>query len=197
MLFIYFLFVCDNITPQNIILSVGDVNNNIGTHVNTNVNLNVNDERSGSSIAVTGAMVGVGAAVGKAIAKSPMPPLQKAGAIVGASVLGGVGQALIAGLSGNIGVGGASSNTNNGVNKFLGSSHVSILENSLSLQEVIYFTCIYMILLLIILLVFKLHFNNYINLNLSKTLGNNTNSKIEYYLNKIIKLNKQMSVFWI
>ena len=42
-----------------------------------------------------------------------------------------------------------------------------------------------------------MHVKDSINLGLSKLLGNNINRKIEYYLNKIIKLNKQISVFWI
>jgi hypothetical protein len=46
-LFIYFLFLYDNIALPNIICSVGDINNNIGTHVNTNVN--INDKEAGQS----------------------------------------------------------------------------------------------------------------------------------------------------
>ena len=42
-----------------------------------------------------------------------------------------------------------------------------------------------------------MYFKDTINLNLLKLLGNNANKKIEFYLNKIIKLNKQMSVVWI
>jgi hypothetical protein len=48
--------------------------------------------------------------------------------------------------------------------------------------------------LLIIQLIFKLYFKDEVNLNLSNLLGNNVNKKIELYLNKAIKLNKQMSI---
>jgi hypothetical protein len=63
--------------------------------------------------------------------------------------------------------------------------------------ETIDYLCLGIIYILIIQLVFKLYLKSSINLNLSKLLGNNLNSKVEYYLNKIIKWNKQMSVFWI
>jgi len=56
------------------------------------------------------------------------------------------------------------------------------------------YVCLGILYLLIIQLVFKLYFKENINLKLSKLLGNSTNIKIEFYLNKIIKLNKRMSV---
>ena len=69
---------------MNIILSIGDMNNDIGTNVNTNINLqghiHVNDKQAGKYIAtqgITGAMIGIAGGVGKAIAKSPMPPFKK------------------------------------------------------------------------------------------------------------------------
>ncbi len=51
--------------------------------------------------------------------------------------------------------------------------------------------------ILFVQLIYNLYVKNNINLNLSRVLGNNINTKVELYLNKIIKLNKQMSVFLI
>jgi len=51
--------------------------------------------------------------------------------------------------------------------------------------------------ILVIQLVYKLYFKDTINLNLDKILGINVNNKVEFYLNKTIKLNKQMSIMWI
>lgn len=54
--------------------------------------------------------------------------------------------------------------------------------------------------ILIIQLFFKLYFKERINLKKEKFLaggGNNFNTKLEFYLNKMIKLNKQMSLLWI
>jgi len=67
----------------------------------------------------------------------------------------------------------------------------------LSNLEMIDYVSLGIIYILIIQLIFKLYFKDKINLNLSKLLGDNTNNKIEFYLNKIIKLNKQMSIVWI
>jgi hypothetical protein len=187
------------------------MNNEIGTKINNNVNLqghvHVNDKEAGKTIAtqvgITGAMASVALGVGKAIAKSPMPPLQKAGVIVGASVLGGVGQAFVSGanslftLSNKSGTTSAASNvaSNTNISKLISGSQSSTLQTLFFQLEVIDYVCLSMIYILIIQLVYKLYLKDNLNLGLSKLLGNNFNSKIEYYLNKMIKLNKQMSVF--
>jgi len=199
---VFSLFVYDNMIYQNVICCIGDMNNNIGTHVNINGQVNVSEEKAGNSIAITGAMVGVAGVVGKAIAKAPMPPLQKAGAIVGASVIGGAVQAGInrfsgyfdgsSGTSTNIG-----SNIASNINKFLSDSELSPLQGVLWSVEIINYACLSLVYILIIQLVFKLYFKDNVSLNLSKLLGNNLNDKVEFYLNKMIKLNKQISILWI
>jgi hypothetical protein len=50
------------------------------------------------------------------------------------------------------------------------------------------YTLLSMIYILIIQLVFKLHFKDFININ-SKY------NRLEFYINKIIKANKKMSLF--
>lgn len=155
---LWLLFIYDNITSINIILSVGDINNDIGTNVKTNVNLqghvHVNDKEAGKNIAtqmgIIGAMIGIAGGVAKAIAKSAMPPLQKAGVIVGASVLGGVGQAFISGVNKSVTSTGASgistaTSTSDSINKFLGDSQISPLQTLLSQLEVMDYVCLSMI----------------------------------------------------
>jgi hypothetical protein len=59
------------------------------------------------------------------------------------------------------------------------------------------YLCLSIIYILIIQFIYKLYFKNEINLNLSWLIGININNKLELYLNKIIKLNKRMSIGWI
>ena len=80
--------------------------------------------------------------------------------------------------------------SDNNVNKFLPDSEISSFQGILWWTEIIDYACLSVIYILIIQLVFKLYFNNNITLNLSKFLGNDFNKKMEFYLNKIIKLNK-------
>jgi hypothetical protein len=110
-------------------------------------------------------------------------------------VIGGASQRYIDN-SGNVGFT-ASSTSNGTISKLVGDSQVSALQDSFFLQEMFYYVVLYMVLLIVIQLIFKLYFKASVNLNLSKLLGVNFNNKMEYYLNKIIHLNKRMSIFWI
>jgi len=202
----------------DIINCVNDKDNNINLHGHGHVTLDKDAGKAigqglstiGSQIGLGATMVGVGTAVGKAIGKSGMPPLQKAGLIVGASIFGGIGHSTISSINrrsvledyinkGNISSSDITKNissdtTNKLVNDTIPSSP---LEDLLSNLEMIDYVSLGIIYILIIQLIFKLYFKDKINLNLSKLLGDNTNNKIEFYLNKIIKLNKQMSIVWI
>jgi len=57
--------------------------------------------------------------------------------------------------------------------------------------------CLPLIYVLIIQLILKLHVKDSITFNFSNRLGEKLNGKLEYYVNKIIKLNKAMSIFYI
>lgn len=159
----------------------------------------------GSQIGLGATMVGVSAAVSKAIAKSGMPPLQKAGLIVGASIIGGIGHSTISAANrDSVRMENAASITQNPnisshINKLIDDNdyYVSPLQELLSNGEIMNYTCLGLVYILIIQLAFKLYFKENINLNLNKLLGDKANTKLEYYLNKIIKLNLQMSVMWI
>ena len=207
------LVMCNHISID-FINSVKDGDNNVHLHGHVSVDKETGKaigkgisqglSTIGSQWGLGASMVGVSTVVGKAIAKSGMPPLQKAGLIVGASIAAGLGHSSISALNRN-GVAAettttsstSSTNIVSHINKLIDDSNVSPLQELLSNGETMTYVCLGVMYLLIIQLVFKLYFKDSINLNLSKILGNKTNNKLEFYLNKIIKLNKQMSVVWI
>lgn len=153
----------------------------------------------GSQIGLGATMVGIATAVSKAVVKSGMPPLQKAGIIAGTSVIGGLAHSRISTMNRNSidSTSILNNETNSIVNKILDDSHVSSLQDLLFNLEMMNYVCLSLIYILIIQLVFKLHFKNTTNLNFFNLLSSNTKIKLEYFLNKIVKLNKQISVIWI
>ena len=156
----------------------------------------------GSQLGLGGTMVGLGTAVGKVIAKSGMPPLQKAGIVVGGAVLSGYAHSSISSINrNNIKLENNESVTNENIGsniiKFIDDSSYSPLETLLSNLEGISITCLSLISILIIQIIYKLYLKHNIKLNFSNILGISNNSKLEYYVNKIISLNKKMSTIYI
>ena len=165
----------------------------------------------GSQIGLGASIVGIGTAVGKGIAKSAMPPLQKAGIIVGSSLITGLGHSVISNINRNKvlesnistkGVNTTSSNsstsTNDGFNIFIHDTTLSSpLQNLLFDIQALNYICLSLVIILIIQILFKFYLKDNINLSLSYLLGININNKLEYYLNLIIKLNKKMSFIYI
>ena len=212
-LFICLLFMYNNIISIDTILFIKDNENDIHLHGHVSIDKDTGKaigkgmNTIGSQIGLGATMIGVGTAVGKAVSKASLPPLQKAGFIVGSALVAGVGHSWISSVNRNAitaenatitttySISG--SDINSRINKFIDDSHISPLQEFLFNGEMMNYVCLGLIYLLIIQLVFKLYFKDTINLNLLKLLGNNANKKIEFYLNKIIKLNKQMSVVWI
>jgi hypothetical protein len=138
----------------------------------------------GSQIGLGATIAGVSAAVSKAVAKTGMPPLQKAGAIVGSGILGGIGHSLISNVNRNavngentINSAASSTNINSQVQKLIGDYHLSSLQEFLSDEGMMSYVCLSLIYLLIIQLVFKLYFKDEINLSLSNLLSYNINKK--------------------
>jgi len=126
---------------------------------------------------------------------------KKAGIIVGTSVIGGLAHSRISTMNRNT-VNSTSilnNDTSSNVNKFLDDSHVSPLQELLFNLEMMDYVCLSLIYILILQLIFKLHFlkKDTINLHFFNMLNSNTKIKLEYFLNKIIKLNKQISIIWI
>lgn len=165
----------------------------------------------GSQIGLGATMVGVSTAVGKVLTKSSMPPLQKAGLIVGASLMAGLGHSKISAINRNSVLeeniknntsniyNNTISNMNSDVNKFISDSNLSSspLQDLLLNLEVTSYVCFSLILILIIQIVFRFYFTDKINLGLFSKIGLNVNNRLEFYLNKIIELNKRTSIIWI
>lgn len=156
----------------------------------------------GSQLGLGATMAGVATAVGKGIAKSSMPPLQKAGVIIGGALTAGFGHSIVTTINRhNIN----STNSNNScvdniswnINKFMDDTSLSSLQTLLSNIEGLNITCLSLIIILCIQIIFKLYLKDSVTLNLSKVLGVKINNKAEYYLNKVIKLNKKMSNIYI
>lgn len=156
----------------------------------------------GSQIGLGATMVGVSTAVGKVITKSSMPPLQKAGIVIGGALIGGFGHSIISTINRNtVSLQSSSNFVNNNVNS---SINKLVDDSSLSSLQVLLFdiyginaTCLSLMIILIIQIGFKFNIKDNIKFNLSNVLGVNLNNKIEYYINKIITLNKKMSSIYI
>jgi len=183
---------------------VKDTNNDINLH--GHVTLDKDGAKAigqglstiGSQIGLGATMVGLGGAVGKAVAKSGIPPLQKVGFIVGSGLAAGVGHSLISAANRDtIRAENIVTSSASNVSKLVDDSHISHLQELFFNGEMMSYVCLSIVYLLIIQLMFKFYFKDNINLNLSRLLGNNLNTKIEFYFNKIIKLNKQMSIIWV
>lgn len=160
----------------------------------------------GSNIGLGATMAGLGTAVGKTIAKSSIPPMQKAGIVLGASMIAGLFNSNITTLNINkimeqriknnlINKFVYSSNTkNSNINKFIDYNiSSSPLQDLLSNIEKTNYVCISKVVLLIIQIIFKFHIKDNIKLSLNLILGNKFNNSLECYIKKIIVLNKKMS----
>lgn len=157
----------------------------------------------GTQIGLGATMVGVATAVGKAMAKSGMPPLQKAGVIVGSSVLSGLAHSRFSILNRNM-INETDLNTstsidsNSNISKFLSLSETisSPLQDLLVNFEMTNYVCLSLIYIIIIQLLFKMYFKDEINLKNFNLLNANWITNTNYLINKIIKSNKQMSIIW-
>lgn len=139
---------------------------------------------------------------GKAIDKSSFTPVQKAGVIVGSALAAGLGHSVISTLNRNQVLldnmdRSTSSDICNNISKFLNNSQSSHLQDLLFQLEAMNYVCLSLIYILILQIIFKFSIKDNITLSLSKLLGSKTNNKLEFYINKIIKLNKRMSIVYI
>lgn len=163
----------------------------------------------GSNVGLGATMAGIATAVGNTIAKSSLPPLQKTGIVLGASMIGGLFHSKITTINRNKIL---EENVKDSVNSNSGNSNINDLnisklidDNTLSspLQDLLLnlelttYVCIGMLIFLTIQILFKIHFKDNIKLNLSSFLGDKFNNTLEYYINKIIGLNKKMSTIYI
>ena len=167
----------------------------------------------GSQIGLGATITGVATVVGKAVAKSGMPPLQKAGLILSSGLAAGLGQTalnainrrsiyedntnIITSVSNTESNITSVSNTESNIKNFINDSNTSPLQDLFFNGEMMSYVCLSITYILIMQLVFKLYFKDSIKINLINLLSKNINIKLEYYLNKLIRLNKQMSIVWI
>jgi hypothetical protein len=137
----------------------------------------------GTQIGLGATMAGIAAAVIKAVVKSGMPPLQKAGVVLGASVISGLAHSRISNMNRNTinSTSVLNNDAGSNVNKLIDDSLVSPLQDLLFNLEMMNYVCLSLIYILIIQLVFKLYFKDSINLKLFNLLSNNTKIKLEYY----------------
>jgi hypothetical protein len=215
---LYLIYSFYNISIMMEIVSyVMNNDKNISTDVDINATVSIGKDAAselakgmhtiGSQVGLGASIAGVGAAVAKGIANSAMPPLQKAGIIVGSSLITGLGHSIISNINRNKvlhdnipteGTSIASSNTTNGLNKLIDNTTPSSpLENLLFYIEALNYICLSLVIILVIQILFKFYLKDKINLNLSSLLGININNNLEYYLNIVIMLNKKMSFIYI
>ena len=186
---------------------------NTSNTVNIGGNLEVNKDAAEAlarNVGFAGTTAGIAGAVGKAISKSSLPPVQKAGIVI-ASGIAGAGVHLIGSNINKV----ISSNTTNGssststsstktdlVSKLMddsGSSpQNSELMNVILGIDMITYACLSLIIILFIIVLFKFYLNeDKIKLNFSSLIGDKLNNSLNYYLIKIIQLNKKTSNVYI
>ena len=176
----------------------------------------------GSNIGLGATVAGLATAVAKGIAKTSMPPIQKAGVIIGAGIIGGLFHSKISTINrnnimqenSNFNIVNSvntdilstkqeakqniANNISSTINKFVNdTTSSSPLEDLLSNIEITNYVCISLIIILVIQIIFKFYLFENVKLNLSFLLGVRSNNILEYYLNKIISLNKKMSIIYI
>lgn len=158
----------------------------------------------GSQLGLGTTMAAIGSAVGASIAKSGMPPLQKAALIVGSAAAAGVGHSFISAANrdavrteNSTTSAGEAANIGSHVSKLVDDSQISPLQEVLFNGEILNSIGLTVLYVLIIQFIYKLYIKEKINLNWSWFVGTNINNKFEFYFNKMIKLNKQMSIGWI
>ena len=194
-----------NITNFVDILCYAKDRNSVDLHGHVSLNKEAAAEISkgigtiGSNLGLGASMAGVSSAIAKGIAKSSIPPLQKAGIIIGGALTAGFCHSIITTSNRNRIYSKDTFNSinNNNINKLVDDSTSSPLQTLLFDIEGLNITCLSLVIILSIQILFKLYLKDSINLKLSNFVGLKANDKLEYYINKIISLNKKMSNIYI
>lgn len=213
-IFIIYYYITNYVNP---ILYINN-NNDIDLHGNVSIDKEAGKHIAsglntiGSNIGLGATIAGIGTAVGKGISKSAMPPLQslqRAGIIVGSGLVAGLGHSMITTLNRNKALSDSintsttshttkSVNINDNISKFFDDNLTpSPLQDLLFYLESMNYVCLSLILILAIQILFKFYLKHDVTLSLSNVLGIRVNNVMQYYLNKIIILNKKMSSFYI
>ena len=188
--------------------------NDINLHRHVNIDKEAAKELSqglsviGNNLGLGATIAGVSGAVAKGLVKSAMPPMQKAGIIVDAGLIGGLSHSKLTIINRNSILINEKENIHNNYSSNLSNSNSSInklADDSISDSplidllfniEITNYVCLSLIIILLIQIAFKFLLKDSVELHLSDILGKNTNNKVEYYINKIIILNKKMSVIY-
>jgi hypothetical protein len=210
LIFILVILIYTDVLTFNAISGLNE-NKNTSNTINIGANVEVNRnaaEAVGRNIGIAGTVAGVSGAVAKGIAKSSMPPLQKAAVILGSSIAGGaifVGTSAVNRvinhdstiISSNIST---NSNLSDNVNKLLGNSDNNLSDLILLIisTNTLISVSLSLIFILFIMILFKFYLNeNQIKLNYSRLIGEKLNENFNYYIIKIIQLNKKTSTIYI
>lgn len=213
LLFMFVFITFNTINVTDLICNAKD-ESDINLHGHVNVTKDAAKELSkgmstiGSQVGLGATMAGIGTAAGKAIAKSSIPPVQKVGLVLGASMMAGLFHSKISNINrksviedhvnNNIANNDITKSIASYVNKFVNDvTQSSPLEDLLWNLEMTDYTCMSLVVILTIQVLFKFYFLDKIKLSLSSILGIKINTQLEFYLNKIINLNKKMNVVWI
>jgi hypothetical protein len=188
------------------IISYIQNDDNVNLHGHVNVTKEAATELSkgvstvGSQIGSSAAIVGIAGAVGKSIAKSSIPPVQKAAVVVGGGLLGGLIHSGVTHINRanaleNIAKNSSVTQSSDGnissiVNKLVDNSSISPLEGLLFSIQGINAICFMLTIILVIQLLVKFHAKENVNISI---LGVTLNK----YLNKLIVLNKKVSIVYI
>jgi hypothetical protein len=202
----------------NIAGAMCHIDNNNGVNVHGHVTLDKEAAKElgqglsviGSSLGLGATIAGVSSAVAKGLFKSGMPPVQKAGIILGAGLIGGLSHTKLTAMNRNsillhegrenIRNEGSTdlSDLHSSVNKLIDDGiQSSPLQDLLLNLEITNYVCLSLMGILLIQILFKFYIQSHVTLPLSNLLGNNFNNKLEYYINKIIILNQKMSTIYI
>jgi len=198
---------CTSCDPRNVSLNA---NIEIGKEAGKEISRGISS--LGSQVGLGATVAGVSAAVSKGIASSSLPPLQKAAVIVGSAMAGGaihVGVSAInrknnlvnsaASNGKSFESGSKSSSIGDNINKFIDNpiDHSPIKDLILSI-EILNKVCLCLTLILFMQILFKFFLDeSKIKFDLSSFIGTNLNDKLNYYLVKIIRINKKIGNIYL
>lgn len=151
-----------------------------------------------TQLGLWGTILGVVIAVGKTIVKSFLPPVQKTGIILASSLLGGLFHSSLTYYFYSKLEYLNKLNRDSNISKLLDDNNTySPLEGLLINLELTCYICVYLLIMLVIQLLFKFYFKENIKLNLTWIVGLKWNKNLEFFLNKIITVNKKISKIYI
>jgi hypothetical protein len=214
---LYFYYSFTNYLDE-VIFSVKDSNDSSTNKVSLSANVDVSKEAAielskgisnlGSQLGLGGTVAGVSAAVAKGLSKSSLPPVQKVGLIMGAAMAGAgihLGASAINRKNNIINLAKTDATVSSNIerrsiSKFIddGMTDHSPIKDLIFSIEILNNVSLFLLFILFMQLFFKLYIDeNKVKFNISSIVGNTLNEKLNYYVVKIITLNKQMSHIYI